>query len=77
MADDSTQQYDEQEQTWTQAVPGPFYTTTGLPFWKRFNEKNWRPQCLDCKEQPIFDTDKEYRDHRVFKHSGKAPHVQQ
>lgn len=64
------EQFDETEQTWVKAVPLPFYTTQGLPFWKRFSEKNWRPQCLDCSDRPIFDSEAAYRDHYIFKHTG-------
>lgn len=42
------------------AIPVPFFTTKGLPLWKRFNQDNWRPQC-DCGE--IFGSLAEYREH--------------
>lgn len=51
---------------WLAAIPYPFFTTKGLPFWKRFNEKNWRPEC-SCKR--IFDTLEDYRAHIVYKNS--------
>lgn len=38
----------------------PYFTTKGLPIWKRFNEKNWQPQC-DCGK--IFSSMDEYREH--------------
>lgn len=66
---DQVQSYDPIEQTWVASVPEPFWTTKGLMFWKRFNEKNWLPQCLDCKANPIFKTKEEYRDHYIFKHT--------
>jgi hypothetical protein len=45
------------------AVPEPFWTTTGLSWWKRFNEKNWLPQCYQCQTKPIFKTRDEYDEH--------------
>lgn len=58
--------------TWTQGIPLPFYTTKGLPFWKRFNEKNWLPQCVFCRAQPIFKTEAEYREHYKAEHLPEA-----
>lgn len=51
---------------WRALVPMPFWTTKGLPFWKRFNEKNWLPQCT--KEQDIFKTRLEYDRHFAIMH---------
>jgi hypothetical protein len=48
---------------WIPAIPYPFFTTKGLPFWKRFNEKNWRPQCV-CGR--IFETLEDYNAHIVY-----------
>lgn len=47
---------------WRALVPIPFWTTKTVPFWKRFNEANWRPQCMHCKEVFKFksDYDKHY-----------------
>jgi hypothetical protein len=36
-----------------------------LNWWKRLNDKNWRPQCIDCSEQPIFDTRDQWEDHYI------------
>lgn len=59
------------EEHWIPAIAYPFFTTKGLPFWKRFNEKNWRPQC-DCGR--IFDSLDDYNAHVVYWNSvyGKA-----
>lgn len=51
---------------WLPAIPLPLYTTKGLAFWKRFNEKNWRPQC-ECGR--IFDTTEDYYAHIIYKNS--------
>lgn len=51
---------------WVPALPTPFFTTKGLSFWKRFNEKNWRPQCV-CGS--VFDTLEDYNAHIVYKNS--------
>lgn len=48
---------------WVPAIPYPMYTTKGLRFWKRWNEKNWRPQC-QCGQ--IFNTLDDYNAHVVF-----------
>lgn len=45
---------------WVTAIPVPMFTTKGLPIWKRFNEKNWRPQC---NRGMIFNTLDEYEQH--------------
>lgn len=45
---------------WLPAIALPMFTTKGLSFWKRFSEKNWRPQC-DCGE--IFDSMDAYKRH--------------
>ena len=68
---DEVQRFDEVEQTWVTATPEPFWTTKGLPFWKKFNEKNWLPQCVDCKDMPIFRAREEYNDHYIFKHTSR------
>lgn len=56
---------------WVAALPYPFFTTQGLPFWKRFNEKNWRPQC-NCGR--VFDSLDDYNAHVLYWSSlyGKA-----
>lgn len=51
---------------WLSAIPHPLYVTAGLPWWKRLNEKNWRPQC-DCGR--IFDTLEDYNAHIIYKNS--------
>lgn len=51
---------------WAPAIPHPFYTTKGLPFWKRFNESNWRPQC-GCGR--IFNTKEDYDAHVIYHNS--------
>lgn len=48
---------------WVPAIPHPMYVATGLPFWKRGNEKYWRPQCA-CGQ--IFDTLNDYNAHVVY-----------
>lgn len=48
------------------AIPYPYFTTKGLPFWKRFNERNWRPEC-SCKR--TFDTLEDYYAHIVYMNS--------
>lgn len=53
---------------WQPALPYPFFTAQGLPFWKRFNEQNWRPKC-DCGQ--IFETLDEYHEH-YFREAGEA-----
>lgn len=53
---------------WVDAIPMPFYTTQGLPFWKRWNEKNWRPQCVDCLDKPIFKDNDAWENHYVSTH---------
>lgn len=51
---------------WLPCIPYPLFTTRGLPFWKRFDEKNWRPQC-DCGR--IFNSLEDYYAHIVYKNS--------
>lgn len=51
---------------WVPAIPHPFYTTKGLPFWKRLFEKYWRPQCA-CGR--IFDSKEDYNAHIIYKNS--------
>lgn len=48
---------------WVPAIPYPFFTTKGLPFWKRLNEKNWRPECK-CGQ--VFDTLDDYNAHVIY-----------
>lgn len=48
---------------WVPSIPTPFFTTKGLPFWKRLNEKNWRPQCA-CGQ--IFDSMDDYNAHVTY-----------
>ena len=48
------------------AIPLPYFTTKGLPFWKRWNENNWRPEC-SCGR--IFETLEDYNAHIVYKNS--------
>lgn len=48
---------------WVPGIAYPYFTSKGLPFWKRFNEKNWRPQC-GCGQ--IFDTLDDYNAHVVY-----------
>lgn len=48
---------------WVPAIPYPYFTTKGLPFWKRLSEKHWRPQCL-CGR--IFDSEEDYEAHIVY-----------
>lgn len=54
------------KEVWIPAIPYPYFTTKGLPIWKRFNEKNWRPEC-GCGR--IFGTLEDYQAHIVFKNS--------
>lgn len=51
---------------WLPAIGLPFFTTKGLPIWRRFNEKNWRPECA-CGR--IFETLEDYEAHIVYKNS--------
>jgi hypothetical protein len=51
---------------WMPALPEPLYVATGLPFWKRLNEKYWRPQC-NCGR--IFDNKEDYHAHLVYMNS--------
>lgn len=53
---------------WVDVIPEPFWTTKGLPIWKRFNERNWLPQCVDCPDAPIFKTRERWEDHYVSNH---------
>lgn len=66
---ENNETYDGSTNTWLPAIPEPFWTTKGLPFWKRLNEKNWRPQCLYCKTAPIFKDRQEYEDHYKAQHT--------
>jgi len=50
-------------QVWRPAVSEPMYVTTGLPWYKRWNENNWRPQC-GCGQ--IFDTRQAYIEHYIY-----------
>jgi len=61
-SNDSTWQENE-DGTWSAAIPEPFWTTKGLRWWKRFNEKNWLPQCLRCPDKPIFSNRNQFRNH--------------
>lgn len=54
------------KEVYVQAIPYPMFVTTGLPFWKRWNENNWRPQC-ECGR--IFETLEDYEAHIVYKNS--------
>jgi hypothetical protein len=54
---------------WVPAIPYPFYTTKGLPFWKRLNESNWLLQC-ECGQ--IFNTQEDYEAHMVYMNSPYA-----
>lgn len=54
------------KEVYVPAIPYPFFTTKGLPFWKRWNEKNWRPECA-CGR--IFETHEDYDAHIVYKNS--------
>lgn len=54
------------EEKWMPAIPLPYFTTEGLPFWKRFNESNWRPRCA-CGR--IFETTEDYEAHIVYKNT--------
>lgn len=54
---------------WVPAIPYPYFSTKGLPIWKRFNKANWRPQCT-CKR--VFDTLEDYHAHIVFMNSPYA-----
>ena len=51
---------------WVPSIPLPMFVTTGLPFWKRFNEKNWRPECA-CGR--LFNTLEDYNAHIVYMNS--------
>lgn len=51
------------QEVYIPAIPEPFWTTKGLPFWKRFNERNWRPQCR-CGR--IFDNKEDYQAHIIY-----------
>jgi hypothetical protein len=51
---------------WVPAIPLPYFTTKGLPFWKRLNENNWYPECA-CGR--TFKTMEDYEAHVVYKSS--------
>ena len=54
------------KEVWVAAIGLPYFTTKGLSFWKKFNEKNWRPECA-CGR--IFETLEDYEAHIVYKNS--------
>lgn len=54
---------------WIPVIPYPYFTTRGLPLWKWFSEKYWRPQCT-CKR--IFNTLEDYNAHIVYVNSPYA-----
>lgn len=49
---------------WRALIPIPFYTTKTVPFFKRFDKKNWRPMCMHCRE--VFKTKIEYDRHHMI-----------
>jgi len=49
---------------WRALVPIPFFTTKTVPFWKRLNEENWRPQCTHCSK--VFKDRLEYDRHYMI-----------
>lgn len=49
---------------WIPAIPLPFFTSEGLPFWKRLNDNNWRPK-YGCGR--IFDSLEDYHAHVIYK----------
>lgn len=51
------------QEVWRPSIAEPFYTTEGLPIWKRFNEKYWRPQCVCGK---IFHDKQSFLEHYIY-----------